>query len=83
MRAMYAAVDMKNFQVLTDRDLGSAEVPGQVRDQDPAVPIQNLKDVSASLFVQHRFHPRKALSDFVTRLLPPCILRLTVGCKRK
>jgi hypothetical protein len=40
---------------------GSAELFCQVPDQDPAVPIQDLKDVSASLFVQHRFTPK----DFV------------------
>jgi hypothetical protein len=40
-----------NVQVLSDGDLGSAELFCQVPDQDPAVPIQDLKDVIASRII--------------------------------
>ena len=37
--------------MLSDGDLGSAELFCQVPDQDPAVPIQDLKDVIASRII--------------------------------
>jgi hypothetical protein len=40
---------LENVQVLSDGGLGSAELFRQVPDQDPAVPIQDLKDMSVAL----------------------------------
>jgi hypothetical protein len=46
-----AAVRLENIQIISDGDLRSAELPGQISDQDAAVAIQYLQDQSASLFV--------------------------------
>jgi hypothetical protein len=49
--AVNLAFAMQNLKVLADGDLGSAELSGQVHDQDPAIPTQQIEDCSLPLFV--------------------------------
>jgi hypothetical protein len=41
---------VEDLKVLADCDLRGMELPGQVYDEDPAVPIHYLKDFSLPLF---------------------------------
>jgi hypothetical protein len=47
---------LESVQVLSDGGLGSADLFRQVPDQDPAVPIPDLKDVSVAL-ASAQVHP--------------------------
>jgi hypothetical protein len=49
--AVNPACYMQDIQVLADGDLGSVELSGQVHDQDPTIPTQQIKDRSLPLFV--------------------------------
>jgi hypothetical protein len=51
MGAVNLAFYMQDLQVFADRDLGSVELSGQVHDQDPAIPTQQIEDCSLPLFV--------------------------------
>jgi hypothetical protein len=61
--AVNAAVGLQSIQILSDGDLGCAELLCQVHDQNAAVAIQNFQDVSASFFVQHCFTREGSLSN--------------------
>jgi hypothetical protein len=50
--AMDAAAGLQSIQILSDGDLGCAELFGQVHDQNAAVATQDFQDLSASFFVQ-------------------------------
>jgi ribosomal protein S30 len=44
---------MQNFQIFADRDLGSVEFAGHVRDQYPAIVIKGLNNCPPAFFVEH------------------------------
>jgi hypothetical protein len=54
MTALNTSVGLKNIEIFTDGDLRGAELFGQVHDQNASVAIQNVENMSAPLFVQHR-----------------------------
>jgi hypothetical protein len=51
--AMDQSMGMQNFQILADRDLGSVEFAGHVRDQYPAIVIKGLNNCPPAFFVEH------------------------------
>ena len=51
--AMHQPMGVQNFQIFSDRDLGSVEFPGHVRDQHPAIALQDLDNGPPAFFVEH------------------------------
>ena len=47
---------MEDFQVFADGDLRSLELPGEFRNQNPSVVIQQIEDGAASFFVEHEIN---------------------------
>jgi hypothetical protein len=54
VRAMDQTMGMQDFQILPDSDLRSLELPGEFRNQNPSLVIQQIEDGAASFFVEHR-----------------------------
>jgi hypothetical protein len=48
---------MQDFQVFADRDLRSLELPGEFRNQNSSLVIQQIEDGAASFFVKHGIKP--------------------------
>src|ERR1700683_1851220 len=63
-----ASVGLKKIQILSNSDLGRAELFRQVHDQNPAVAIQDFQNMSAPFFVQHSFVGASALSMRILHL---------------
>jgi hypothetical protein len=57
VRAMDETMRMQDFQVFADGDLGSLELPGEFRNQNPSLVIQQIEDGAASFFVEHGIKP--------------------------
>ena len=53
MCAVHQSVGVQNLQIFADRDLGSIEFPGHVRDQYTAILIQDLDNGPPAFFVEH------------------------------
>ena len=59
---------VKNLQIFPDRDLGSVELPGHLRDQHPAIAIKDLDNGPPAFLVEH-VSSEHGLKSWIYRLV--------------
>ena len=68
MCALNQPLRIESFQILSDRDLRSAELPGKIGNHNPALLLQDVENRPASLLVQHSVVTWHALAFLTTSL---------------